>query len=613
MTISPEFLDELRERVTLAELIGAKVKLRRQGREHIGLCPFHNEKTPSFTVADDKHFYHCFGCGAHGDAIRFIVETEGLNFREAVEKLAARAGLTVPRETPEERERVEKRASLLDIVERVAGWFESQLASEAGAGARKYLDGRGVGGEMRDQFRLGFAPDRRTALKGAMAAREISAERLFEAGLVIKPEDGGESYDRFRGRLIFPISDRRGRVVGFGGRALGEARAKYLNSPETALFSKGRLLYNLAAAREAARGGASVIAVEGYMDVIALVEAGFAGAVAPLGTAVTEHQLGELWRLAAEPVLCFDGDDAGLRAGYRVLERALPLLRPGYSLRVAFLPEGDDPDSLIRRRGAGAFAEVIDTAAPMVEVLWQSQVHDARLDTPERRAGFQSRLDGLVRTIGDHKVRAFYQTEMARRLEHQFGPHGVIGGRQRRRYPSPFSGARVTGIRPETRRKNLGAAARGSPERREQLIVLCVINHPWLLDRHTEDFAGFVIASRQLDKVRDEIIGFAADNKDLDSETLKRHLHDQGFAALIDALGTSGAFEGVRFVVPDAEPAETEKGWRQLTSRHGRVGLEVEVETAEAAFGRDDSEENWGRLVRAKESLEAAAGNEADL
>lgn len=613
MTISPEFLDELRQRVTLAELIGAKVKLRRQGREHIGLCPFHDEKTPSFTVADDKHFYHCFGCGAHGDAIRFVVETEGLSFREAVEKLASRAGLAMPLETPEERERVEKRVSLRDIVEVVAGWFESQLASAAGAGARKYLDGRGVGDEMRGQFRLGFAPDRRRALKGAMAARKISAEGLFEAGLVIKPEDGGESYDRFRGRLIFPITDRRGRVVGFGGRALGEARAKYLNSPETDLYSKGRLLYNLAAAREAARGGASVIAVEGYMDVIALVEAGFAGAVAPLGTAVTEYQLGELWRLAAEPVLCFDGDDAGLRAGYRVLERALPLLRPGYSLRVAFLPEGDDPDSLIRRQGAGAFAEIIEAAAPMVEVLWQSQVHDARLDTPERRAGFQSRLDGLVRTIGDHKVRAFYQTEMARRLEAQFGPHGTIGGRQRRRHPSPFGGARVTGIRPETRRKNLGAAPGGSPERREQLILLCMINHPWLLDRHTEEFAALVIASRQLDKVRDEIIGFAADNKDLDSETLKRHLHDQGFAALIDALGTSEAFEGVRFVVPDAEPAETEMGWRQLTSRHGRAGLEVEVEVAEVAFGRDDSEENWGRLVRAKQCLEAAAGNEAEL
>ncbi|MCY4393603.1 MAG: DNA primase, partial [Rhodospirillaceae bacterium] len=338
MTITPQFLDELRGRVPVSDVVGKRVKLAKKGREFTGLCPFHSEKTPSFTVNDDKAFYHCFGCGAHGDVIRFVTETEGLTFPEAVGKLAGMAGLTVPQATPQERRRAERAKSLQDACEAGLHFFRRRLDGPDGAAALAYLRRRGVKPETIDAFRLGWAPDGRSALKKALTGEGYSENMLIEAGLLIKPEDGGESYDRFRGRVIFPIADRRGRVIAFGGRALGDAQPKYLNSPETPLFSKGQLLYGLDKARQAVRdgpdgpdgkGGADVIVTEGYTDVIALHQAGFGGAVAPLGTALTESQIEELWRLTPEPVLCFDGDEAGRRAAGRALDRLLPRLVPG--------------------------------------------------------------------------------------------------------------------------------------------------------------------------------------------------------------------------------------------------------------------------------------------
>ena len=302
MAFPAHFIDEVRNRVGLADVVGRRVKLTRKGREHAGLCPFHNEKTPSFTLNEDKGFYHCFGCGKHGSVFDFVMETEGLNFPEAVEKLAAEAGLQVPEQSPEAAQRAKVQAGLYDVMEMAADWFANRLLAEAGSQARGYLRERGVGKQAMEHFQLGYAPESRSALKQHMMTREITDEQLIEAGLVIKPEDGGDSYDRFRNRLMFPISDRRGRVIAFGGRALSEAKAKYLNSPETPLFHKGSVLYNLSAARAALRDDGQVIVAEGYMDVIALHEGGFPYAVAPLGTAVTETQLTELWRATPEPV-----------------------------------------------------------------------------------------------------------------------------------------------------------------------------------------------------------------------------------------------------------------------------------------------------------------------
>src|SRR6266849_4630186 len=364
MAFPPGFLDELRARVPLGELVGRRVRLVRRGREQAGLCPFHNEKTPSFYVVEDKGFFHCFGCGAHGDAIGFLMRADNLDFIEAVERLAGEAGIAVPQQTPQDRERAQRQKTLLEALAAAADFYEVQLWSSSGARAREYLTARGLDEETVRRFRLGWAGDDRQALRRALAP-EFPEPLLHEAGLLRTPEDGGNPYDYFRGRVMFPIGDRAGRVIAFGARTLGDDPPKYLNSPDTPVFEKGRVLYAWAAARAGlarqdlrdanlADGAAAAIVVEGYMDVIALYRAGFETAVAPLGTALTEMQLAELWRLSPEPVLCFDGDTAGQRAALRALDRALPLLQPGRSLRFACLPPGEDPDSLIRGAGRPA-------------------------------------------------------------------------------------------------------------------------------------------------------------------------------------------------------------------------------------------------------------------
>src|SRR5438270_9612178 len=418
MAFPPGFLDELRSRVPLADLVGRRVRLVRKGREHSGLCPFHNEKTPSFYVVDDKGFFHCFGCGAHGDAIGFLMRADNLDFIEAVERLAGEAGIAVPQQTPLERERAQRQKTQLEALAAAAQFYERQLWSPrnslCGAAARDYLAARGLDEETIRRFRLGWAPDDRQALRRALSG-DFPEALLHEAGLLRVPEDGGTPYDYFRGRVIFPIGDRAGRVIAFGARTLGDDVPKYLNSPDTPLFEKGRVLFAWAAARaNAARATdgeapSAAIVVEGYMDVIALHRAGFATAVAPLGTALTEAQLQELWRLSPEPVLCFDGDTAGQRAALRALHRALPLLKPGRSLRLATLPPGEDPDSLIRTRGRPGFGEVLAGARPLSEMLWQSELAAGPIDTPERRADLEQRLMQAAGLIGDRVVQAEYR------------------------------------------------------------------------------------------------------------------------------------------------------------------------------------------------------------
>lgn len=423
MRFPPQFLDELRTRTSLAQVIGRKVKLVKKGREHMGLCPFHSEKTPSFTVSEEKGFYHCFGCGAHGDAIAFLTESEGIAFPEAVERLAGEAGMEIPQLSPQEEEAYAKRSSLYDVMEVAVGWFENKLASPQAEEARNYLTRRGLTGETIGHFRLGFAPRSRSLFKEAMLAKKIAEDQLVESGMLVKAEDKDRTYDRFRNRIIFPITDARGRTVAFGGRAMGsDTKAKYLNSPETPLFHKGDMLYNLAGARKAAFEKSEVIVAEGYMDVIALHQAGFTHAVAPLGTALTEAQIALLWRMAPEPVLCFDGDKAGVRAAGRALERALPLLKPGHSLRFALLPDGEDPDSLIQREGAAAFARVLGGALSLSDMLWRLVSQGVDISTPERRAGLEKKAFDAVGPIRDEKVRGFYMRDFRDRLFQIFGP-----------------------------------------------------------------------------------------------------------------------------------------------------------------------------------------------
>src|SRR5262245_60660953 len=414
MTLSPAFLDELRARTSLSALIQRSTKLQRAGREWKACCPFHKEKTPSFTINDEKGFYHCFGCGAHGDAIRFLTEARGLAFMDAVKELADAAGMQVPAPDPRARERAEQASGLYEAMEAAARWFKEQLGGIEGSAARAYLERRGIGQAALAAFGFGYAPDSRSKLKAAL--KTFGTEKLVEAGLLIAPEaekgkQASEPYDRFRGRLMIPIRDPRGRVIAFGGRIIGEGEPKYLNSPDTPLFDKGLTLFNLDRAAAASRESGRVIVVEGYMDVVALAEAGIGEAVAPLGTALTEAQLARLWRLTSSPFLCFDGDAAGQKAAIRAALRALPHIGPGRSLGFVTLPPGQDPDDLLRARGRGALEALIKAAEPLVDRLWAFE-HDAEpLTTPEQKAGLRRRLLDHAAAIQDPDVRDQYRAE----------------------------------------------------------------------------------------------------------------------------------------------------------------------------------------------------------
>ncbi|HLI20101.1 MAG TPA: DNA primase [Stellaceae bacterium] len=604
MAFPPRFLDEIRQRVSLAEIVGRRVKLIRRGREFTGLCPFHNEKTPSFSVVEDKGFYHCFGCGAHGDAIGFTMQTENLSFPEAVEQLARRAGLEVPQESREERERAAREATLQGAVDAACAFFEKMLHGPEGRAARAYLERRGLDDATIRRFRLGFAPDGRDKLKRAVMSGTITESLLIEAGLLRKPEGDGDSYDYFRNRVIFPIGDRRGRIIAFGGRVMDDGQPKYLNSPDTPLFNKGRNLYGWALARVAAAKDPSVIVVEGYMDVIALHRAGFATAVAPLGTALTEAQIEELWRMAPEPVLCFDGDAAGQRAAARALSRALPILKPGLSLRFAILPASEDPDSLILHHGAEAMRALLDRAEPLAEVLWRLETAKPA-DTPERRAALEKRLDQQVRLIADRSVQEHYRNFCRERLADAFGARrGPVGGRT---LTQRFGGTRwpERGDRGRSRRFAppppwREAAPQGDPQllarRREEITLALVLNHPELLNEVEEEFAQLEFRSPDLDKLRIAILKTHAPQPDLDAETLIRHLRDDGFAKAVEGVLSAQVLNHAAFARTDADAETVRLGWADTRSRFEKRRLGVQIRDAERDLAGDMSVENWTRL-----------------
>jgi DNA primase len=527
MAFPPGFLDELRSRVSLADLVGKRVKLIRKGREYGGLCPFHNEKTPSFYVVEDKQFFHCFGCGAHGDAIGFTMRAENLDFVEAVERLAGIAGLVVPQQTPMERERAQRQKTLLEALAAAANFYEEQLWSPAGRAGREYLAARGLDDETMRRFRLGWAGEDRGALRRALTP-EFPQPLLIEAGLLHASDYGGEPYDYFRERVIFPIGDRMGRVIAFGGRTIGDAQPKYLNSPEHPLFEKGRVLYGLSIARinsaqDIAAGGPGASVTEGYMDVIALHRAGFTTAVAPLGTALTEHQMQELWRLAPEPVLCFDGDVAGQRASTRALRRALPLLKPGQSLRFITLPSGEDPDSLLQTRGRLGFDEVLASAKPLSLKIWEAEAVKLPLDSPERKADLRRRLIEDLDLILDKTVREQY---FAYLITYRF--------------------REVTYGRKEDRRKTAGLTQSQSSDRpdpvpapdRHQRELLCriLLQFPSLMDEIEEQFASFEFPEENLREFRREILNAQAMRPGLDGDSLHKHLRLNGFSSTVDEL-----------------------------------------------------------------------------
>ncbi|HZZ36198.1 MAG TPA: DNA primase [Caulobacteraceae bacterium] len=568
MRFDDRFLEELKARLRLSDVIGKTVKLRRQGREYVGLSPFTKERTPSFFVNDDKGFFHDFSSGKHGDLISFLQETERLSFVEAVARLAGEAGIALPEPDPQAAEQEQKRQGLADWLELAAAWFEGELRRPVGAAARQYLIGRGLPETEWSRFRLGFSPPGRTALKDYLIAKGAKPAELIDAGLLIAPEDGGAPYDRFRDRIIFPIADGRGRIVSFGGRAMDpQARAKYLNGPDTALFDKGRLLYGLPEARKllhAAGEDAALVVVEGFMDVIACQRAGIAG-VAAMGTALTETQMEILWRLHTEPTLCFDGDRAGMQAASRAIDRALPLLKAGRSFRFAIVQGGKDPDDVLREQGAGALKAQLAVTTPFVDALFTRERDAETLDTPERRAGLKARLRTAANAIGDNDLSQAYRDELMRRFDALFPrnapPAYAPSSRTYRRGSGGFAADAFASAFPTPEGK--AAARRLSTELEPIPAALArqALADPHVLDDHLEALEAHGFGDPALSELAKEIIRLRLDADLLDSEALQRHLAARGFSALLIDIDRAAPKSGAPFIQSDVTLAAARAQW----------------------------------------------------
>jgi DNA primase len=597
MALPPQFLDELRARIPLRELIGRKTRIVRSGRNWKACCPFHGEKTPSFYVYDD-HF-HCFGCGAHGDAITFVMRAEGASFPEAIERLAGEAGLEVPKATPEAAARERRARDLHGVLEAAAAAFQRRLRLAEGADGLAYLRRRGLSEETIQKFGLGWSGGGRGAVAADLKAEGITPEQLAEAGLMRAREGEGGSRgegfsDLFFNRVMFPIRDRRGRMVSFGGRILGDGQPKYVNGPETSLFQKRRSLYGLDLAKEGAFRGGTVVAVEGYMDVIALHQAGFAAAVAPLGTALTTEQMEELWRLSPEPVLCFDGDAAGARAAARAAEAALPLLTPERSLRLATLPAGEDPDTLIVKGGPAAFQAVLDGARSLGEALFGLIAEGRPMATPEQRAALRRRLEEVAATITDKTLAGEYRRALIDRFYQATRPAGPRRGPPGR----PAAPSRARPAITTERRRGAQAAA----------LMAITLRHPWLLGEVEESLASLDLGEGPVAQCRKLALEWLAEGHELDSAGVMDHLAKSGMGEFAAALLRDPTLP--REAQPDAQPKEALDGWWHFFGLlRGEAELLEDQRAAERAWidSRDPADQDRAsrRLVRLRLAINA--------
>jgi DNA primase len=551
MTLSPAFLDELRARTLLSSVIAPSVKLTKAGREFKACCPFHNEKTPSFYVNDEKGFYHCFGCGVHGDAIRFLTDARGLPFMDAVKELAGKAGLDVPAPDPRAREKAERSAGLLDVMEAAQRWFAEQMDGPEGSSARDYLKQRGISEATKKRFGFGFAPDSRGKLKTAL--NSFGADKLVEAGLLISPDDGKEPYDRFRRRLTFPIRDQRGRVIAFSARILGDGEPKYLNSPDTPLFDKGRTLFNIDLAAPISRKAGRILVVEGQMDVIALDQAGIGETVAPLGTAVTEHQLERLWRLDPTPILCFDGDSAGQKAAIRAALRALPHLSPERTLRFVAIPQGQDPDDLVRSGGRAVMEALLESPEPLVDRLWRHESEASALTTPEERAGLKQRLLAHASAIGDRSLSQLYRDDWLQRFDALVRPQRDARSLFPRRQWVKKAG-RFVPPEPPTSAAARAIGAGGIDRQTGRAILSGLAHHPEAIAGHMEALATLPFTEQRASQLRDLMLDAAMSGQALDREQLATILRTAGAEPILEEVRRGGGM-GFTFNRPDSDPS----------------------------------------------------------
>lgn len=636
MRFSNSFLDDIRDRVQISDVIGRRVSWDKRKTnvprgDYWACCPFHGEKSPSFHCEDRKGRYHCFGCGVTGDHFRFLTELEGLSFPEAVQQIADMAGVPMPVADPVMEKREKERTSLLDVMELATQFFQDQLQTANGARARAYLRDRGLTGRTIETFRLGFAPDSRNALKEFLSGKGVGKEQIEACGLVVHGSDIPVSYDRFRDRIMFPILSSREKVIAFGGRAMSpDAPAKYLNSNETELFHKGQVLYNFARARrslQGADGEPTVIAVEGYMDVIALHQAGIENAVAPLGTALTENQLDLLWKMTSQPVLCFDGDGAGIRAANRAADLALPHLKPGRTVRFALLPDGKDPDDLVRNEGRAPFDKVMSQAKPLAEMLWGREAGGGNFDTPEARAELEARLKQMVAVIGDENVRRHYQQDIRDRLNRFFQPQFQNRGGDRRNFERgnggggnfrgkdgqgrpQAGGARTVNLVSERlTRSGLVRGHQEIPALRESVLALTVINHPALMQDDYDEIAAIEYDNRDLQRLWSAMLGAAAmvASPHLTREYLFEELERQDFGGLLKGLDQQVRNARLWTATEEAAMEDAREGYRQALAFHKRAKalrwqkIELEREIAEAT--EEGNAEIIDQLMRALQEV----------
>ncbi len=600
MAIPPRFMSELRDRLTLSDIVGKRVKLTRAGREFKGCCPFHHEKTPSFTVNDEKQFYHCFGCGAHGDAIGFVMQQGNLSFIDAIETLAAEAGMQVPEQTPQEIEKAKKQKDLYALLEDATAFFVATLHDSKYREAKQYLVERGVSEDLMGAFRVGYAPENGQALWKYLKGKDYTDQQMVDAGVVRHSTRGGDPYSFFRERIMFPVADRRGRVVAFGGRIMpdhmrapdrGDFKApKYINSSDSPLFHKGRMLYGESHARQAAGDGEALIVVEGYLDVMACFSAGYKGAVAPLGTAMTEEQIMILWKMipaqSKNPVLCFDGDNAGRRAAARACERILPLLQADQSALFAFLPDGQDPDSMIRAQGKESFAKVIDNALPLVDFIWSHHTAGRQFETPESKAGLAKTLEEEALKIADRTVQQYYRQTFKERLYQNFGRSGY----QKKGKYQDKNKAR-TGSLP------VGKPVFSGDNLRHHVLLATIINHPGIFDQVEDDLGHLNIVHERLDLLRQSVLNILGSEEALDSEALQAYLKEQGFISELRAVLSGAVYTHAGFSRPGAQDDVILSGWQETCSFMQKKAVWKELKAAGKTLGQDFSKDNEDRMM----------------
>ena len=609
MSIPPQFLNDLRDRLNLSDIVGKRVKLTRAGREFKGCCPFHNEKSPSFTVNDDKQFYHCFGCGAHGDVIGFTMQHDNLSFIDAIESLAAEAGMQVPQSSPAEREKAKEQKNLYSLMDDTAKFFSDQLRAPVNRDALAYVLERGITEQYIESFRIGYAPADSKLLRGYLKEKGYTYQQMKDADVIRESNRGTEPYAFFRERIMFPVADKRGRIVAFGGRILpdhlrppdrGDYKpAKYMNSADTPIFHKSRILYGESHARQAVSDGQAVIVVEGYVDVVACFQGGFQGAVAPMGTALTDEQILRLWKLIPMdmkvPILCFDGDKAGQRAAFRACENLLPLLKPNHSARFAFLPDGQDPDSLIKEKGREAFEGILNASISLSEFLWNHYVSVSDLTTPEGKAGLEKILNDQVDKISDRTVQQYYKQNFRNKLYETFRPQKNQSNWSGNASKGKWNGKKggYTPV-PQVNLRRPGGANNALYAR---ILLATLINHPSIFDVIEERLGLLRFEHAELDNVRQALLELLSTDQVLDTKAIQGHLNDLGLQTELDSIVSEAVYTHAGFARAGSDDSEVLGGWNEIAERLGARDLGEEIQRVRREFVDDFSEENEKRFL----------------